>query len=186
MATVSYIPSAKLISLLSAADPQRKLNVRVINTTRLSLDNDAFQPVSLIDLSEETVLSADNAPIAFDPPATRLSRKSGEYQATILAETIQGNSLKEVLGLALQSLEKQRPGSLEKLAKLKTSAKRIVAHSPTDLFIGSPHLAEKYAERLTNGWWFGTNNSGQETNAWLRRACESTGLKWDRDIKTSF
>jgi len=36
-----------------------------------------------------------------------------------------------------------------------------------------------------DGWWYGTNNSAGETNAWLERACSCSGLAWREDFKTS-
>ncbi len=174
------------MSLLSAADPQKKLNVRIINTTRLVLDNDSFQTVSQIDFTNEVVLGADDAPAAFVPPAVaKASRKSGKYQVVVEDETVEGYTLKEVLGACLKALDRHRPGTLEKLARIKTTTKRIVARDPANLF-QSPELAQEYGHKLENGWWYGTNNSTQETIAWLRRATECSGLEWGVDVRTTF
>ena len=62
MASVSFISTSKLTSLLAAADPQKALLVRVLNATRLSLETDTFQQVSIIDLAEEKVIPG-NSPI---------------------------------------------------------------------------------------------------------------------------
>lgn len=169
-----------------AADPQKKLNVRVLNTTRLSLDNQLFQPVTLIDLASEEVLNAGSgAPAAFTPAAGKADRKSGNYDVVVLGNELEGYSLKEVLKKALLAIEGARPGTLEKLSAIKTTTKRIVSKDPSMLF-AAPHLVAKHAEKLDDAWWVGTNNSAQETNAWLKRAADCAGLQWDQDIQTSF
>ena len=183
MATVSYIPTTKLISLLAAADPNKELNVRVVNSTRLSLDTDAFQQVYLIDLAGESLIVAGEGP-QMPAPAPKASRKSGKYQLNAFGETVEAHSLKDLLGAGLRALEKERPGTLEKLSKVKKTTKRIVAHDPKDLF-EQASLAEKFGTQLVNGWWYGTNNSAQETEAWLQRACECAGVEWGKEFSTS-
>lgn len=183
MASVSFISTSKLTSLLAAADPQKALLVRVLNATRLSLETDTFQQVSIIDLAEEKVIPG-NSPIEIPAPAPKASRKSGKYQLVAFGETVDTYSLKDLLSAGLQALETAKPGTLEKLSKVKKSTKRIVAQSPSDLF-DTPGLSETYSQKLMDGWWYGTNNSAQETNAWLERACEAAGVKWGKDFSTS-
>jgi hypothetical protein len=36
-----------------------------------------------------------------------------------------------------------------------------------------------------DGWWFGTNNSRDETIAWLKRGCELAGLSWGEDFSVA-
>ena len=36
-------------------------------------------------------------------------------------------------------------------------------------------MSDEFGEQLGNGWWYGTNNSAQETKAWLERACSCAG-----------
>lgn len=183
MASVSFISTSKLVSLLASADPQKALRVRVLNATRLSLETDTFQQVSMIDLAEEKIIPGDS-PIEIPAPAPKLSRKSGKYQLIAFGETKDTYSLKDLLAEGLRALERAKPGTLEKLSLVKKSTKRIVAHNPEDLF-DTAGLAETYGQKLVDGWWYGTNNSAQETNAWLERACESAGVKWGKDFSTS-
>ena len=86
MASVSFISTSKLVSLLASADPQKALRVRVLNATRLSLETDTFQQVSMIDLAEEKIIPGDS-PIEIPAPAPKLSRKSGKYQLIAFGET---------------------------------------------------------------------------------------------------
>lgn len=189
MASVSFISTTRLTSLLGNADPQRQLLVRVIDTATLSIETKSFHRVALINLAEETVVPVGNAktdvmPKPTVPVATRASRRSGKYELKAFGKTIEAFSLKELLSSGLIEIEKARPGTLEKLSKLKPSTKRIVCKDPNDLF-ETPGLAEKFGQQLLDGWWYGTNNSAQETDAWLQRACECAGLVWGKDIKTS-
>ncbi|WP_254027898.1 hypothetical protein [Mesorhizobium ventifaucium] len=157
--------------------------MRVLSVTRLSLETDTFQPVSLIDLAEEKIIVAEGA-VEMPAAAPKASRKSGNYQLVVFGEKFDAYSLKELLGTGLRALEKHKPGTLEKLSKIKTTTKRIVAHDPAALF-DSEGLSEKFSMQLMNGWWYGTNNSAQETDAWLKRACDCAGVKWGKDFSTN-
>lgn len=183
MASVSFISTSKLVSLLAAADPQKTLRVRVLDATRLSLETDTFQQVSIINLAEEKIIQGDN-PIDIPNAAPKASRKSGKYQLIAFGKTVETYSLKDLLSTGLKTLEEAKPGMLEKLSKVKKSTKRIVAKEASDLF-DTPGLADTYSHELMDGWWYGTNNSAQETNSWLERACECAGVKWGKDFSTS-
>ena len=86
-------------------------------------------------------------------------------------------------GLTL--IEEHFPGTLEELSKTKLRSRRIVAKDRNDLF-SNPKLTKKYAEKLKEGWYYGTNNSSAETRAWLERACLAAGIRYGTDFKTSF
>jgi hypothetical protein len=92
--------------------------------------------------------------------------------------------LRELLGEGLRSIEVSRPGTLEKLSHVKPGTKRIVARERRMLF-DSEHLCDEYGDQLIDGWWYGTNNSSQETYRWLERACDCAGLKWGEDLRTN-
>lgn len=97
---------------------------------------------------------------------------------------VECGSLRELLGESLKALEGARPGTLDKLSHIKPKSKRIVSHDKKALF-DSEHLSEEYGAKLLNGWWYGTNNSAQETNTWIERAAGCAGLKWGKDVRTS-
>lgn len=176
MAVVSYVSTTKLLSLLATADPQRTYNVRVLSPTKLSLETETFQPVSIIDLADEKVIPASGS-VEIAPVPKKASRRRGEYCLSVFGETTTLYSLKDLLAAGLIALEKHRPGTLDKLSKIKTTTKRIVAHDAAHLY-DAKGLSEKYAVSLGSGWWYGTNNSAQETEAWLKRACECAGVQW--------
>jgi hypothetical protein len=142
--------------------------VRVLSANKLAIGADPFHPTNVIDLSKELV-----------------SRQSGKYLLDISGRTIECTSLRELLAEGLRALEKYKPGMLEQLSVIKPRTKRIVARDPARLF-DQQELVANYAERLgVDGWWYGTNNSADETNAWLRRAAELAGLSWGKDVSTT-
>lgn len=184
----------QLISLMTTADPSKRMSVSIINGTQLGLGVHPFQPTHLIDLAEEKLIIIGNPstddtsprdrPPPIAEPAQRLSRQTGRYLLGVRGETIVCISLKDMLSQGLQKLEEMKPGTLAKLEGVKPRTKRIVSRDPAKLFEDEV-LKEKYAEKLTNGWWYGTNNSAAETQTWLRRGCELAGLIWGKDLSTS-
>ncbi len=184
MASVSFISTEKLISLLAEADPRKDLLVRVIDATRLSLETRSFQMVATIDLANEKVIGATSNETSTPIIVQKISRKSGKYFFDFFGQTREVNSLKELLAEGLLALENACPGTIEKLSQVKKNTKRIVSRLPSDLF-DTPGLSEKYSQKLSDGWWFGTNNSAQETKAWLERACNCANVTWGKDFSTS-
>jgi hypothetical protein len=183
MASLTYIPSSALVSLLMSADPHKRFNVRVISPTQLSLETASFQQVSVIDLTNEKVI-IDKILVPEPVAVPKASRRSGKYQLRAFDMTIDTYSLKDLLGEGLRILEKHKPGMLEKLSHVKARTKKIVARNPADLF-DTPGLSNEFAQKLTDEWWYGTNNSTPETIKWLKRACDCGGVKWGADLSVS-
>ncbi|MGH6922505.1 MAG: hypothetical protein ACRED5_01935 [Propylenella sp.] len=193
MASISFISATKLADLLLSAGNQERLYVRVLSSTQLALGADPLEPTSVIDLSRERVIpftpesgipATAQVPPSDGQTKLRVTRRSGQYWYEIDGARHECRSLRELLSGSLRAIELKRPGTLDKLAHIKPRSKRIVALEPSALF-DEPHLADKYGERLVNGWWYGTNNSAPETVAWLQRACSCGGLTWNSDFKTS-
>jgi hypothetical protein len=200
MASLSIIGSAKLAKLLTQADPTKSMYVRVLSSNRLALGTDPLKPTLVVDLSREAITpfaeskisegsgagnTLESSPDLREGVTLRGTRRSGDYWFEIKGRRANCHSLKELLANALLAIERATPGTLEKLSHVKPRSRRIVSRDPRLLF-DKPHLARDYAERLgTIGWFYGTNNSANETNAWLQRACEIAGLKWHEQFKTS-
>jgi len=199
MANFLFTQSSKLVDLLHACDPRREMYVRVLSESELALGVNPLQPTHLINLSKEmagpydpaqpeTTFEHDSAPkvkaSSSHQMAPKMTRRSGDYWFELNGQRSEHNSLKDLLGEGLRTLEQTRPGTLEKLSHIKPRSRRIVARDPKQLFERS-HLAKDYAEKLIDGWWYGTNNSATETNSWLERACSCSGLQWGLDFKTS-
>lgn len=181
-------------------DTNRLNLVRILASNRLALGTDPLTPSAVIDLSTERVLpfsATEQAPEATQPEPSqwssnsvdvpgswRVSRRGGEYWFELNGKRSAFHSLRDLLAGGLRTLEQARPGTLEKLSLIKPRSRRIVAHDPKDLF-DKDHLAKECAEKLMDGWYYGTNNSANETNTWLERACSCAGLTWDTEFKTS-
>lgn len=184
-----FILTTKLIELLRIAQGEGNTYAQITEKGQLALGPDPLHPASTIDLSGEVIrpLTASSvvAPITEKPStARRLSRQTGKYLLDIRGKTSVCTSLKELLAEGLRGLEHYKAGTLDKLSRVKHRTKRIVAREARSLF-DQPHLAQDYAERLMDGWWYGTNNSADETKRWLKQACEIAGLEWGKDFTTS-
>lgn len=188
MAQVSFTQSKKLRDLLLKADPGGSLLVRVQSSTKLVLGHDPFNPIMTIDLAREAVKPYQKSSAAHgqveEAQSTfkkKLPRQSGRHTLTLLGEQRDFPSLKELLAHALINIERAKPGTLEALSQIKPRSKRIVATSPTLLFEDQA-LCQEYSERLEGRWWYGTNNSRDETKRWIQRAAALAGLHWGRDV----
>jgi len=92
--------------------------VRVLTSNRLALGPDPINPVSVIDLSEETVIpyaaadaqqsSTSNSETARGNE-TRFARRSGDYWFEIKGKRTHCGSLKELLAEALKNIEVPSP-----------------------------------------------------------------------------
>src|ERR1700730_13918399 len=198
MATLSFLPVSKLLNLLTIVDPKKTMFVQVLSSTRLAVGTDPLKPSAVVDLSKETIVPYEDAtapvngekdillakPDVRETVAIRTTRRSGDYWFEIKGLRTACHSLKELLAGGLRALESDKPGTLEQLSHVKPRSRRIVARDPKLLF-DRTHLAKDYAEKLVDGWFYGTNNSTNETNAWLERACACAGLKWGEEFKTS-
>jgi hypothetical protein len=193
MASLSFIGSAKLVELVRNADPKGLMKVRVLTGHRLAMGADPLSPSLVLDLSKEMISPYSDSQ---ETPAvavgnvlekrdthTSTGRRSGSYAFELEGRTHQCKSLKEMLRMSLESLEQVAPGTLEQLSHIKPRSKRIVARDPKMLF-ETASLAGEYSEKLSNGWWMGTNNSAQETTSWLKRAVLCAGLRWGTDFST--
>lgn len=196
----SFVPTGKLVSLLKAADPSGQMPVSIRDGHRLGIGLDPSKPITVIDLSSEMIVpgqklattSLENGEASKGPSDSmspryeprRSGRATGRYWYEINGVRTECSSVKELLLTALEAIEKRSPGALEKLFGIKKRTKRIVARDQSDLF-DQKHLVEKHSERLSNGWWVGTNNSSEETKGWLRQAVVCARLTWGKDFRVS-
>ena len=198
MASVSFMSAAKLAELLQKADAGTGSVVSVISASRLALGKDPLHPTISIDFSKELIspyeppkpraIGAGDASARVipdeQPAPSRMSRRSGAHWFELLGKRSEFGSLRDLLRAGLLDIERARPGSLEKLSRIKPRSKRIVARNKKMLF-ANEEMADEYGAQLAEGWWYGTNNSSQETKAWLERACSCASLRWGVDFKTN-
>jgi hypothetical protein len=194
MAQLAFIESRRLVDLISRTDPNGDMLITVLNHDELGLGTDPLVPTAVLSFSKESVrlsVTSDGQPIGDISPSILVKQESpsrnrvtGTYLFEIMNRTFECVSLKDLLAKALKEIERERPGTLDKLSTIQPRSKRIVARDPSLLFT-SKELSEEYSERLGSGWWFGTNNSAQETKSWLKRACNLAGLVWGKEFSTS-
>jgi len=112
------------------------------------------------------------------------TRVTGRYFFEFAGEKIFCSSNKQLLRKALIYLEERKPGTLELLQEVSPRSKRIVSKDKYKLFkAGRNDLAENNSEILIDDWWVGTNNSSQEVEAWIKRACEIAGFSFGSQFK---
>lgn len=187
----TFIAAARLFDLISVVGPPSNLYLRVLNETEVAVGADPLHPSHVVNLSKEVVgVSGESVGVGTAAPRepqsdpTITTRRTGSYWVRVSGRQLDCGSLKRLLFDGLRAIEKTRPGTLEKLSRIKLRSRRIVAREPKQLF-DNPQLAQKFAAPLADGWWFGTNNSAAETNAWLERAFACAGLAMGPDNRTN-
>jgi hypothetical protein len=186
MARSDYMETRKLIDLLKRVDLDQDRFV-LVRDGELVLGRNPFDPTKSIDFATEKMVALSSHDSLTEKPDTSpviSSRKTGDYWFEIEGCRVGVRSQKELLGEALRALEKAHPGTLEKLSRIRGRSKAIVSRDPNTLF-NKPHLVAKFAQKLMDGWWFGTNNNANETNSRLQEAATCAGLKWGETFKTS-
>jgi hypothetical protein len=113
-------------------------------------------------------------------------RMTGSYCFSLMSQDYEYFSLKDAYIAILKELSKRESAFLDSLSKLETPARRIVAKTASDLYKNSPHLADSYAEKLTDTWWVDVNLSQQQVESRLQDAVKIAGLKFGRDLKLEF
>lgn len=114
------------------------------------------------------------------------NRRTGIYSFDLMGEHFEETSLREAYKRCLLELAKLDERFLEKLAERRTRSRRIVARVPRDLYLRTPGLAEKFADRLTGPWWFDVNLSQPQVEARIAIACDVAGLSYGGDLKLEF
>ena len=113
-------------------------------------------------------------------------RVTGNYSFVLLGRGYHSSNLKEAYLECLNQLSKKDSKFFLALSKVETHARRVISKEPSKLYINSPHLAEKYAERLNDEWWIDVNLSQLQVESRLEDACKIAGLKFGSDLKLEF
>src|SRR5437867_3617172 len=109
MASLAYTQARKLSDLLIEADPEKKLQVRILSTSRLALGEDVIHRTKVIDLTKETVvtyaaINTEKMPEPIggrEPEQQKRFRQSGKYYIELRGDIIPCRSLKEALAVGL-------------------------------------------------------------------------------------
>ena len=105
----------------------------------------------------------------------------GRYKVALLGEHFKVLTLADALMETLRRLHDLDDTILDKLSHEGGRTRPVVAHTPADLYPGRSDL-RKYARRLPNGWWVGTNYSSNDVKRIFRIICRVTGLNYGEDL----
>lgn len=124
------------------------------------------------------------------PPARRVSprldesvRSRGLWATEVNGERTPAANMKGAYRTLLLKLDELAPGFIDRFAQESSRSRRFVARKPTDLYQSSPHLADKHAQPLKNGWFFDTNLSTEQVATRARIAARVAGLRYGRDVR---
>ena len=105
-------------------------------------------------------------------------RRTGGHAFVLRGERTEAPSLKEMYVACLLELAKLEEGFLDRLARMRTKSRRIIAKDPEDLYLRSPTLAEQFAVRLIGPWWVDVNLSRSQVELRLKQACAILDLSF--------
>ena len=146
---------------------------RAIENRRTSFDQSPNEILrNLFDLppSSPTVMPSDPKP-----------RRTGAYAFVLLGNRVEAGSLKQAYTTCLRKLGEVDSRFFDRLSRVTTRSRRIIARKPADLYLKKPELAQKHAARLTGPWWVDTNLSRAQCERRLRMACEIAGVRFGGD-----
>ena len=160
----------------------------MLQTTKIAIDLDVHRAIENrrtdFDQSHNAILRnilglPSDSPEMVGPD--RRQRRTGAYAFVLLGDRVEAGSLKEAYTNCLRKLGELDPQFFERLSRVTTRSRRVVARNPTDLYLKKPALAEKFAAPLTGPWWVDTNLSRPQCEQRLRMACEVVGIQFGRD-----
>ena len=111
------------------------------------------------------------------------TRARGQWTLEIKGDRIPAANLKSAYRGLLEALSARDPGFMARFSEEKGRSRRFVARAPGQLYAASPHLAERHAERLPNGWYFDTNLSTAQVAKRARVAARMCGLRYGTDVR---
>jgi mRNA-degrading endonuclease RelE of RelBE toxin-antitoxin system len=123
---------------------------KAIERHRRSLDETHADIVQRVITSEgRPVISPIDEPAIEPPGRVRRARRGGDYRALILGESLEAQSLKDILKKSILRADSIKPGLIERLAAHRTTrGRRIVARKPDEIYPGNPQLVANCAEKL--------------------------------------
>lgn len=148
---------------------------KAIERRRRSLSETQVDIIRRVMTAEGNFDAAE--PTIGPPGKTRLTRRGGDYRVLILGESLEAQSLKDVLKKAILHAESIKPGFIERLAAHRTPrGRRIVARKPEEIYPGNPELVANCAEKLDQKWWYDTNISFDQCQRYLDTLAQIGGF----------
>jgi hypothetical protein len=106
---------------------------------------------------------------------------SPQLKAQILGETVRGQTLPELFARCVDTISELDTTAIERLAKMKTHARRYVAREPTDIHFKSDNL-NSLVRKTESGWWISTNVSQKQVVSAIRALAVAADLTFGKDI----
>lgn len=138
--------------------------------------------------SARTSTSQAVAEPAITQPAAVPSRTSSVHGAaigfTLRDKFYPARNAIDTLRQVFEVLSKNDPTFPERFAGLPRHGRtrRYLALDPDELYPGRPSLVRDCSQKLSNGWWMGTNHSRQSIGQIISMACEVAQLSFGRDL----
>lgn len=107
---------------------------------------------------------------------------SAAQRFILLGQRREASSWIDMLVQVLEELGARDATFLTRFGKARGRRRRYVALSRDDLYESRPDLSRRFAKRLANGWWLGTNYSRKDVLSILRKACEVAGIEFGVDL----
>jgi mRNA-degrading endonuclease RelE of RelBE toxin-antitoxin system len=141
---------------------------KAIERHRRSLDETHADIVRRLITSEARPVSPIDVPATELLGRVRRARRGGDYRVVVLGESLEAQSLKDILKKAVLHAESIKPGFIERLAAHRTRrGRRIVARKPDEIYPGNSQLVANCAEKLDQKWWYDTNVSYPQYQKYL-------------------
>jgi hypothetical protein len=124
---------------------------------------------------------ASNGVQAPTPPGPRRAR--GLWTVELSGHREAAANLRDAYRLLLDRLAERFPDFLERFSHEKARSRHFVARNALHLYGNAPHLADKHAQPLVDGWFFDTNLSTVQVSQRVRIAARLCGLSYGRDLR---
>lgn len=115
--------------------------------------------------------------------ASGAPRRRGLWSVEMAGRRMPAPNLKHAYRILLRELAVAHPHFLEAFAEEAGRARRFVARTPSALYGRSPHLAQKHAVPLVDGWYFDSNLSAEQVAKRARIAARLCGLHYGSDVR---
>lgn len=153
----------------------------VIEQARLSFsesENDILRRLLLAARGAARPRAGPAAAAPVGPPRAR-----GLWTVELLGEREAAANLQSAYRLTLERLAQRFPNFLQEFSREKARSRRFVARDPRALYGNAPHLADKHARPLGDGWYVDTNLSRVQVAQRTKIAARLCGLLYGKDLR---
>lgn len=143
---------------------------RVTESLRAALEGHQMVP---------TTLEPETPPLTVGSKRASSVPHDSDLMAEILGQMVQGATLPDLFAGCVDMIHDLDPSAIERLAGIKTHARRYVARRSEDIHFKSPHLKTM---KTKSGWWISTNISKPQCSTSLRLLTNAANLTFGKDL----